>query len=127
MVNVDKAITARIKREGKTFEILVDCDKALEYKKGKGDLDNVLAVESIFKDVRKGEHANEHELEKIFNTRDFRKIAEIIIKEGDIQVTKEHASKERELKFKQIVDIIHRHAVDPKTGLPHPPLRIENA
>jgi len=30
-------------------------------------------------------------------------------------------------KRKQIVDFISRQAVDPKTNLPHPPLRIENA
>ena len=28
---------------------------------------------------------------------------------------------------KQIIDFISRQAVDPKTNLPHPPLRIENA
>jgi ribosome maturation protein SDO1 len=30
-------------------------------------------------------------------------------------------------KRRQIVDFISRQAVDPKTNLPHPPLRIENA
>ena len=30
-------------------------------------------------------------------------------------------------KRKQIVDFISRQSVDPKTNLPHPPLRIENA
>jgi ribosome maturation protein SDO1 len=30
-------------------------------------------------------------------------------------------------KRKQIIDFISRQAVDPKTRLPHPPLRIENA
>ncbi len=127
MVNVDEAVIARLKKNGKDFEILVDCDKALEFKKGKGNVDDVVAVDSIFKDVKKGEHAKEHDLQEIFNTTDFKKIAEIIIKEGEIQVTKEHMGKEREEKFKKIVGIIHRNAVDPKTGLPHPPLRIENA
>jgi len=127
MVNVDEAVIARLKKDGKVFEILVDCDKALEFKKGKEILDNVVAVDNVFKDVKKGEHASESDLEKIFGTRDFRKIAEIIIKEGEIQVTKEHRDKEREEKFKQIVNIIHRNAIDPKTGLPHPPVRIENA
>lgn len=127
MVNVDEAVVARIKKEGKNFEILVDCDKALEYKKGKGELGEVVAVDNIFKDVKKGEKANEHELESVFDTRDFRKVAEIIIKEGQVQLTKEHLNKEKEMKYRQIVNLIHRNAVDPKTGLPHPPLRIENA
>ena len=29
-------VTAKIKLNGKNFEILVDCDKALAFKKGKG-------------------------------------------------------------------------------------------
>lgn len=127
MVNVDEAVIARLKKNGKDFEILVDCEKALEFKKGKGVIDDVVAVDSIFKDVKKGENAKEHDLQEIFNTTDFKKIAEIIIKEGEIQLTKEHMVKEREEKFKKIVSIIHRNAVDSKTGLPHPPLRIENA
>ncbi len=127
MVNVDEAVVARLKKNGKVFEILVDCDRAIEFKKGKGVLNDIVAVDSIFKDVKKGEHAKESDLQEVFNTTDFQKIAEIIIKEGEIQVTKEHMSKEREEKFKQIVSIIHKNAVDPKTGLPHPPIRIENA
>lgn len=126
-VNVDEAVVARIRKEGKDFEILVDCDKALEYRKGRGSIEDVVAVNNIFKEVRKGEKANEHDLKNIFNTDDFWKVAEIIIKEGEVQLTKEHVAKEREEKFKLIVNIIHRNAVDPKTGLPHPPLRIENA
>lgn len=127
MVNVDEAVIARLNKNNKVFEILVDCDKAIEFKKGKGVLDDIVAVDTVFKDVKKGEHARENDLKDIFGTTDFKKIAEIIIKEGKIQITKEHMSKEREEKFKQIVNIIHRNAVDPKTGLPHPPIRIENA
>ena len=35
MVDVDKAVIARLKKGGKQFEIKVDCDKALEFKEGK--------------------------------------------------------------------------------------------
>lgn len=127
MVDVDVAVIARIKKEGKNFEILVDCEKALDYRKGRGDIEDVVAVNNIFKDVKKGEKANEHDLQSIFSTDDFWKVAGIIIKEGEVQLTKEHEAKAREDKYKQIVNLIHRNAVDPKTGLPHPPLRIENA
>ena len=36
-------------------------------------------------------------------------------------------AKEREEKRRQIINIIHVNAIDPKTGLPHPAQRIENA
>ena len=55
MVDVNKAIIARLKKEGEIFEILVDCDKALDFKSGKKiALDDVLATFDIFKDVKKG-------------------------------------------------------------------------
>lgn len=127
MVDVDRAVIARLKKEGETFEILVDCDKALEYRVGKVSLDDVLATFDIFKDVKKGEHASENELAKAFGTTDSRKITEVIIKKGDIQLTKDHMNKLREKKRKQIIAIIHRNGIDSKTGLPHPPQRIENA
>jgi len=127
MVDVDKAIIARLKREGETFEILVDCDKALEFRSGKGSLDDALATYDIFKDVKKGEHASENELKKIFGTDDAGVICEQIIKKGEIQLTKEHMSKLRAEKRKQVIAIIHRNGIDSKTGLPHPPQRIENA
>ena len=128
MVDVNKAIIARINRGGQEFQILVDCDLALEYKKGKSiSLSDVVAVDEIFKDVRKGNKASEHELEKLFETTDFLEIAGIIIKQGEIQITAKHLTKEREEKRKRVIDLIHRYAIDSKTGLPHPPQRIENA
>lgn len=127
MVDVDKAVIARLEREGNVFEILVDCDKALEFKEGKGVIDDCLAGFNIFKDAKKGEKASESLLEKVFKTTDFRKIAEIIIKKGFIQVTAKHRNKESEMLRKQIINLIHRNVVDSKTGLPHPVVRIENA
>jgi ribosome maturation protein SDO1 len=128
MVNVDKAILARYDHSGIHFEILVDCDKALDYKEGKIDnLDDVLATNDIFKDVKKAEHSPEAELLKVFQTTDRKEIASRIIKKGEIQLTTEHKAKLREEKKKQIVAFIHRNAIDSKTGHPHPPQRIELA
>lgn len=128
MVDVDKAVIAKLKKEGKNFEILVDCDKALELRKGKVvSIDDVIAVDNIFKDVKKGEKASENDLKSIFGSADVREVSKIIIKDGVVQLTREHLAREREEKRKQIVNIIHRNAVDPKTGIPHPPQRIESA
>ena len=68
MVNVDKAIIARIKKEGEMFEILVDCDKALAYRKGEGELKEVLATNEIFKNVKMSERASETDMQKLFHT-----------------------------------------------------------
>jgi len=128
MVNVDKTVIAKLRREGKNFEILVDPEKALELKKGKNvDLNDVVATDEIFYDARKGTKASEHELKKIFNIEDKSEICRIIIMDGNVPQTSDMMKKEVELRRKQIVQIIHRSAVDPKSGRPHPTQRIENA
>ncbi len=126
-MNLDDAVIARLKKGGEDFEVLVDCEKAIDFKAGKGELEDVLASILIYKDSKKGMKANEHEMEKIFNTKDPKEVAAIIIKEGDIQLTTEYRSKLREEKRKRIIELIHINAVDSKTGLPHPITRLELA
>ncbi len=128
MVDVDRAVIARLKKEGQVFEILVDCDKALEFRAGKSvSLDDVLATGDVFKDVKKGEKAPESVLNAVFKTKDPRAISEIIVRQGEVQMTASHRAKMAEEKRKRIIEMIHRNAIDSKTGLPHPPQRIERA
>jgi ribosome maturation protein SDO1 len=119
---------ARIKKFGQTFEINVDPDAALKYKCGETeDLREVLLADNVFSDAKKGLVVSESDLEKAFNTTNTNKIAEIILKEGEIQVTSDHRAEEREQKRKKLVTMIHQQAIDSKTGLPHPVTRIEAA
>lgn len=128
MVNLDKAVIAKLKKEGKTYEILVDSEKALEFRRGKSvSINDVVATEEIFYDAKKGTKASENELKKLFGTSDKSEICKIIVKEGVVPLTTELTRKELEVKKKQIVDLIHRNVVDPNTGKPHPPQRIEAA
>lgn len=128
MVSVEKAVIARIHKEGKDFEILVDADMALEYRKGKPySIDNILAVREIFSDAKKGDRPTSQDLLKAFQTTDAGKIADIILRTGDLQLTTEQRRRLLEEKRKQVATIISRQGIDPKTGLPHPPQRILNA
>lgn len=123
-----KITLARLKKFGTTFEISVDPDKALLYKKGQlTDLDEVLHADNIFLDAKKGMVASDAELEKAFKTTDIHKVADIIVKEGEIQFTAEHRQQEREQKIKKIVYLIHKQAIDARTGFPIPLERIEAA
>ena len=123
-----KITLARLKKFGQTFEISVDPDKALFYKKGQiTDLDEVLHADNIFLDAKKGMVAPQAELEKVFKTTDTQKIADIIVREGEIQFTAEHRQLEREQKIKKIVYLIHKQAIDARTGFPIPLERIEAA
>jgi ribosome maturation protein SDO1 len=128
MVNIDEAVTAKITKQGIKFEILVDCDKAMQFREGKlKDINEALATNEIFKDVKKGLLASEHELQNIFKTTNPEDISKEIIKHGEIQVTAEYKNKEHEQKKKKIIEIIRTNAINPQTGLPHPAERIKNA
>jgi ribosome maturation protein SDO1 len=124
----EKFTIARLTRENEHFEILVKPNKALDYRNGKiAGITEVLAAETIYSDANKGTRASEEDLRKAFKTTDALKIADEILKKGQLQLTTEQRRKMVEDKRKQIIDYISRQAVDPKTNLPHPPMRIENA
>ncbi len=127
MVDIDKAVLAKMEKEGKNFEILVDCEKAMGFREGKCGLGECLATNEIFADVKKGLRASEHDLVTLFGTSDSMKVSEAILKHGVIQLTQEYRSKVRDEKKKKIVMLISKQAVDPKTGFPHPPQRVERA
>ena len=124
----EKYTVARLTKDNEHFEVLVKPQKALDYRLGKiAGITEVLATETIFADANKGTRVSEERLRKAFGTTETLKIADIILKKGTLQLTTEQRRKMVEDKRKQIIDFISRQAVDPKTNLPHPPLRIENA
>jgi len=124
----DKYTVARMTKDDEHFEVLVKSDKALDYRMGKiAGITEVLAAETIFSDANKGTRIPEENIRKAFGTTDTLKVAEMILKKGTLQLTTEQRRKMIEDKRKQIIDFISRQAVDPKTNLPHPPMRIENA
>tara|TARA_Y100000031_G_scaffold146524_1_gene180535 strand:+ start:412 stop:1125 length:714 start_codon:yes stop_codon:yes gene_type:complete len=118
----------RLRKGGEIFEVVVDADLAVAYKQGKDvDIREVLNAEKIFADAKKGDLSSEIRLKELFGSSEALEVAEIILKEGEIQLTSEYREKLRAEKRKKLVELIHRNAVDPKTSLPLPPTRIENA
>jgi ribosome maturation protein SDO1 len=124
----EKYTTARITKDNEHFEILVKPEKALDYRTGKiASITEALVSETIFSDANKGTKVAEESIRKAFGTTDTLKVAENILKNGTLQLTTEQRRKMVEDKRKQIIDFIARQCVDPKTNLPHPPARVENA
>ena len=117
---------ARIKRTGKNFEIIVDLEQALKFKKGENDFIEAEG-DRIFKDSKKGEVALHSDLKQAFGTDDINEIVKKIVKEGEVQLTQEHRDEEKEKRIRQIVDFLASNSVDPKTGNPHTSERIKNA
>jgi len=119
---------ARITHDGEHFEILTKPEPALSYRLGKTiPVSQVLATETIFTDAGKGTKASEETLKQVFGTTDPLKIAGVILKKGTLQLTTEQRKQIVEEKRRQIISFISRECIDPKTNLPHPPLRIEQA
>ena len=114
--------------EGEKFEILVKPDPALDYKLGKKkDISSVLVSDDIYTDSSKGTKPSIEKLLKAFKTDDSAEIAQKILQKGDLNLTTEQRRKMVEEKKKQLVEFIAKTYVDPRTHLPHPPLRIEQA
>jgi len=123
-----KYTLVRYQTGSEKFEIMVDPDKGLAYKRGElGEVRNVLLVDTIFTDANKGEKASAEKLEKAFGTSDPLEVAEILFEKGIFQLNTQQRREMMEQKWRQIIHIISRTYVDPKTKLPHPPVRIENA
>ena len=128
-VSLDKAILARLEKSGMHFEVLVDPAVAMEVKEGVKPLNPLehLAIDKIFKDSKKGDHAAEENLMKVFGTTDVAAIATKIIREGEVQLTTEQRHKMQTDKRKRIVQEIVRNAWNPQAKAPHPAVRIEAA
>ncbi|MBW2995685.1 ribosome assembly factor SBDS [Candidatus Woesearchaeota archaeon] len=127
-MDVDKAVIARYKSHGNNFEVLVDCDAAMAFKGGQDiPIKDVLASEKVFSDSKKGMESSPLALKQSFNTDSPLEAAKQIIKKGEIQLTSEYRNKIRDEKRRQIIGIIHRNGVDPRTHAPHPITRIESA
>jgi ribosome maturation protein SDO1 len=125
---VDKLTVIRFSVEGEKFELLVKPDPALEYKLGKRkDISTVLVSEEIYSDSNKGTRASTEKLMKAFKTTDPAAIATIILQKGDLNLTTDQRRKMVSEKRKQIVEFIAKTYVDPRSHIPHPPLRIEQA
>jgi len=123
-----RIVVLKCKVNGEEFEILADADMAYEYVNGKrSDPLSLLETEEIFKDAKKGERQSEEKIKKAFGTTDLPKVVDAILKKAEVPITTEQRAKLVEEKKKQIIALISKNSIDPRTNLPNPPIRVENA
>ncbi|MEM4257415.1 MAG: ribosome assembly factor SBDS [Candidatus Diapherotrites archaeon] len=128
MVRVEDAVIARFEHSGEKFEILVDPNLAMDLKHGKAvDFDELLAIDSVFKDAHKGEVKSEESLKKVFGTTNVVEIAKKIILSGEVQLTTQQRREMIERKKNDVVAFIVKNCMNPQTKAPHPPQRIKLA
>jgi ribosome maturation protein SDO1 len=118
--------TARIKKGGKNFEILVDLDESLKLRENKGNINSAVLTNAVFYNLKSGEQASSQDLKKAFDTDIFEQIAEKIIRNGEIEFPLSYIKGEQEKKYKQVVDFLVKNAVD-QNSRPYTPQRIMKA
>ncbi|UCE57820.1 MAG: ribosome assembly factor SBDS [Candidatus Bathyarchaeota archaeon] len=124
----ERYTVARMTHDGEHFEILVKPQLAFSFRLGKTtSIPELLVTEIVFTDAGKGLKASEEKLQEVFGTTNSTEIAGVILKKGTLQLTTEQRKQQVEEKRRQIISFISRQCIDPKTNLPHPPMRIEHA
>ena len=128
MVKLEDAVTARYEKSGVKFEVLIEPGAAQKIKNNEDvNIIENLAIDTIFKDAKKGTRASEEKLKEMFGTDDVEKIAKEIVLKGELQLTTEQRRNMLEEKRKQIIANIVRNSLNPQTKTPHPPERIKLA
>lgn len=132
MIPIDKAVVAKVTKNNKHFEILLDPDSASkakeDLKKGKQvDFMSILAIQDVFEDSKKGLRASKKDLQAAFETSDILEVAGIILKEGVLHTTEDQRDKEKQEKLDRIVALITMNAVDAQTKKPIPKYNVEEA
>lgn len=153
-IDLGNYIIGRIEKSGRSFEMLMDPEKAWDAKKiirdeinnrlKEGSKKSRLTVEEIkndpkfnlelvfesftvYEDLKRGKRATDGDMEAVFETTDGTIIGGHILLEGEIQWTKIQREEERAKKLKQIITIISKNAINPQNNKPHPYQRIEKA
>lgn len=119
--------TARITKQGKHFEVLVDLDESLKIRKGEGgNINAAVLTEAVFHNLKSGEQVSETDLENNFGTSVLEEVAEKIIKNGEVVLPSEYLHEQQDKKYKQVVDFLVKNSVSPE-GRPYTPDRIMQA
>ena len=129
MVSLDDAVLARLEKGGSRYEILVDPDLVDSWKEDPDsvNLTDLLAIDEVWSDAKAGDRPTSEALERVFGSTDLATCVDRILRDGSIQLTTAQRRHMVDERMKQIVSEIAMTATDPKTKLPHPKTRIENA
>ena len=127
-VDLGEFTLVRYKVKGYRFEIVVNPEKAWQYKQGDDiPLDDIVEGFTVFENFSKGLKTAEYDLEDAFGTNDEREIAKIMLDKGELQITQEMRKRFLAEKTKEIVDFLVMHTINPKTKAAHTAARIEKA
>ena len=91
----------KLKKAGTNFEIVVDPDKALEYRQGKLlDMREALKDIHVYLDAQKADRPSSDQLRSAFGTDDNTEAAKIILVKGELQLTTDQRKEMHNQKMK---------------------------
>lgn len=124
---MSKPVSVKYKKDGNTFEILVNHGTVDTWRNGKLGWGKVAYADAVFKNASKGDRYTDNDLMSTFGTSNVDECMKIIAEKGELQLTTADRRKKMEETRKQIVNYIHKYYINPKTNAPHPLINIDNA
>ena len=120
---------SRIQKGNKRFEVACYKNKLMSWRKGtETNIDEVIQIERVFRDVSKGIYASYKDMEKFFGkNKSELEIIKIILDKGTYQVSKKERNNQLQSKFKEIVTIIYDKCLNSETKKPFPMSVIEQS
>lgn len=118
----------KIKVGKNKFEVITNRGTVTAFRENRCEFHEVLASDTVFKDVKKGDIAAEETVKGVFSDfeDDMQRILQHIIMNGDLEKSAEERKAEVKEKRQAMIYFINKNYCDPKTKLPHPSVRIEN-
>lgn len=114
-------VSVRKKVEGKDYKFEIACypNKVLNQREGlETDMEQVLQTETVFTNVSRGDIATHEDLITVFGTTNQRKICELIIKEGHLQVSDKEREYIAESRSRDVLNLVVQMTMDAVTGYP---------
>src|SRR3989344_1232824 len=99
-------VIAHMSVKNKQYEISVDLDEAIKVKTGKGNAGSALVMPNVYYNAKSGDVASQKDLMEAFGTSDIYAVATTILTRGEIEKPQEFRDAERELKVKQVINLI---------------------
>jgi len=114
-------VSVKKKVEGKEYKFEIACypNKVLNQREGlETDMEQVLQTETVFTNVSRGDIATHEDLITVFGTTNQRKICEMIIKEGHLQVSDKEREYIAESRSRDVLNMVVQMTMDAVTGYP---------
>mmetsp|Transcript_20251 Transcript_20251/g.30097 ORF Transcript_20251/g.30097 Transcript_20251/m.30097 type:complete len:276 (-) Transcript_20251:34-861(-) len=117
----------RYKKGKEHFEALTNTGAVGKFRKGLLGWDKVLFADEVFTDVSRGTRPTDDQLESTFGTTDSTTCLKEIIEKGELLLSAAERKEKVENKKNKVLNYLHKYYIDPKSNLPHPITRLENA